>query len=113
MVAQDAKGRLCATVAALTCAVGTVACSDLPEGFQTACDHLGAAHYALENGDSRTAKDELNRAYDWIVPAYEDTQERGQLAVLEDFSTAINAARHNFGTEQGTQALADAEDACS
>jgi hypothetical protein len=32
---------------------------------------------------------------------------------LEDFSRAVNAALDNFGTEQGTRALADAKEACS
>jgi hypothetical protein len=113
VVAQSTKRRLYATAAALTCVVGTAGCSDLPEGFQTACDHLAAAEYAVADGDSLTAKDELNRAYDWIVPAYEDTQEDGQRAALEDFSRAVNAALDNFGTEQGTRALADAKEACS
>ena len=59
-------------VAALLGVVWLTGCSDRPESFQTACDHVAVANYAVAVGDKVRAKGELKDAYDWGEPVYED-----------------------------------------
>lgn len=108
---QSARRRLCVGAATLVCVASMAGCSDHSEAFQTACDHLATANYALEDGDRTTANDELERAYSWIVPAYEDVTSSERDA-LETFSAAVGAARGSLGAEAGQQAIRDAEKAC-
>lgn len=67
----------------------------------------------MEDGDTAAAKAELESAYSWAIPAYEDTEAGSQREALDRFSIAVGDALANFETEQGRQALDDAQDACA
>ncbi|HEY7044176.1 MAG TPA: hypothetical protein VH419_10955 [Nocardioidaceae bacterium] len=111
--AADPTNRTIGAVAVLLGLACLTACSDRPESFQTACDHLAAANDAVAHGDITRAKVELNDAYDWGEPVYEDAAGTEYAAAVGDFYRAVGMAVSHFGTEDGQQALNDAEHACS
>jgi hypothetical protein len=73
--------------------------------------HRGATP-AIEDGGPATAKDESNSAGDWVEAAFEDTAGSEREAV-DAFAKDVGVALADFGTEQGKQGLAAAEEACA
>jgi len=104
---------LARAVAALIALGWLSGCSDHPERFQNACDHhLAAASEAATDGDLQEAKDELNNAANWVDAAYKDTH-GSERASVDAFAKGVGVALYQFGTEEGRQGLADAQEACS
>jgi hypothetical protein len=74
---------------------------------------VAVANDAVAAGDMTTAKDELNDAYDWGEPVFEDATGTEYETAVHDFYRAVDIAVYHFGTQAGREALSDAEQACS
>lgn len=109
--ACQARGVL-GVVVASGIVLSLVACGGHAPGFESACDHANAAVEALADGDAAKAKAEIRHAREWLEAAYEDTAGSSEVKSLDSFALAIGRAETHLGTDQGRQALADAQAAC-